>query len=383
MFGKISVSKVKLKRSYLLYLFLLLLLLLILGRLVSFPASLSIVSGDSMLPALRSGDLVLGVSSDYKVGDVVIWYATFMHGTIHRVVNVTSDYVVTKGDNNPLPDPPIPKSFVKYKVVLIIPREIWLSLVIVSVIVYVYYKREGMIEALKSVAPGELKLVYLIFITFMLINLLTLLLVSIPYNSPLSSLITPSVELRGITVIDNGKTIIINYLQNNVQALNVRLCEVSVFNVSFATTCYLSGSTISVVIPPEAYMVAYKLSNSTITNISVRLNVTLDKGYVYGTYSYTINWKPLIVTVSNRSVNVYNPNYIPFNLTNIKITYIKIKPPFNTPEVIKTVSLGNMTVNAMSNATIRVEQLGSYAYVEFTYDFKFRGVVLERKYVEG
>lgn len=374
------------RRSYLLDVFLVFLILLLLGRLFNFPVSLSIVSGNSMLPVLRPGDLVLGVSTNFagfKQGDIVIWYATIMHGTVHRVVNVTGTTVITKGDNNPLPDPPIPMSFVRYKAVFIIPREVWLLLVVFTIMVYAYYRRESIVRSLKVTTPSELSLVYIVFTIFMLIDLIALFLVSIPYYSSLSTFVKPSLELRGVTLSNDGRTVLVDYYQASVFARNVTSCEIIVFNTTLNTVCFLRGSIVSVTIPQKVYSLAYKLANATVTSISVRLNVTLDKGWVYGTYAYVINWRPLDVTVNSSNVIVKNPNYIPINLTRVKITYIALSS-FNTPIVVKVEELGNMTVNPRDAVAIHVKNIGKYAYVEFTYDYKFAsgGVVFERKYVE-
>ncbi len=82
-----------------------------------------IVDGRSMLPTLQSGDLVFVVRalpSQIKVGDVIVYrftgnfYGYYLQKAliIHRVIYIyyhgDTMCFVTKGDNNPLPDPGYP-----------------------------------------------------------------------------------------------------------------------------------------------------------------------------------------------------------------------------------------------------------------------------------
>jgi signal peptidase I len=92
------------------------------------------VDGFSMLPTLEGGDLVViqGVQlSDVHVGDIVVYNnfcSTGGESVVHRVVNITSGGLVTKGDNNPSNDivsnisvSPITQRCLEGKVVFVIP----------------------------------------------------------------------------------------------------------------------------------------------------------------------------------------------------------------------------------------------------------------------
>ena len=92
------------------------------------------VDGYSMLPTLEGGDLVViqGVPiSDIRVGDIIVYngYCSSLgQSVIHRVVNVTSSGLITKGDNNPETDQasniavsPITAQCLEGKVVYVIP----------------------------------------------------------------------------------------------------------------------------------------------------------------------------------------------------------------------------------------------------------------------
>jgi signal peptidase len=74
---------------------------------------LVIVEGNSMLPTLYNGDLVIIYKpppSDINVGDIVVYRSPITGRlVIHRVIKINSHdgvsyYYITKGDNNPVDD---------------------------------------------------------------------------------------------------------------------------------------------------------------------------------------------------------------------------------------------------------------------------------------
>ena len=92
------------------------------------------VDGFSMLPTLEGGDLVViqGVPmNDVHVGDIVVYNnlcSTGGESVVHRVVNITSNGLITKGDNNRANDSvsgisisPINQRCLEGKVVFVIP----------------------------------------------------------------------------------------------------------------------------------------------------------------------------------------------------------------------------------------------------------------------
>jgi signal peptidase I len=92
------------------------------------------VDGISMLPTLEGGDLVViqGVPvSDVHLGDIIVYNnhcSTQGESVVHRVVNITSSGLITKGDNNPRNDivsniavSPINQQCLEGKVVFVIP----------------------------------------------------------------------------------------------------------------------------------------------------------------------------------------------------------------------------------------------------------------------
>ncbi len=93
------------------------------------------VDGTSMLPTLEGGDLVVIQNvplSDIHVGDIIVYnYLCSTSGlsVVHRVIQITSSGLITKGDNNPQPDQydsqiartPIAQQCLEGKVVFVIP----------------------------------------------------------------------------------------------------------------------------------------------------------------------------------------------------------------------------------------------------------------------
>jgi len=70
-----------------------------------------IVSGSSMLPDARTGDVVLvWPSATYRLGDAVVFevpdgQAGAGARVYHRIIDERDDGFVLQGDNNPFPDP--------------------------------------------------------------------------------------------------------------------------------------------------------------------------------------------------------------------------------------------------------------------------------------
>lgn len=80
----------------------------------------TVLSG-SMEPALSAGDLVVIQKTDKLApGDIVV-YQSGKDLIIHRITALGEDMLQTKGDANPVPDPPIAVSSVKGKLVHRIP----------------------------------------------------------------------------------------------------------------------------------------------------------------------------------------------------------------------------------------------------------------------
>jgi signal peptidase len=107
-----------------------LLLLLVMGVAVALLVSgrLYVVRSSSMMPSIRAGDAILvrGPDGSSRVGEVVLFE---MQGQLitHRVVEVRSEGLVTKGDANVEPDPwLVDEDEVRGRVILRLPYAGWL-----------------------------------------------------------------------------------------------------------------------------------------------------------------------------------------------------------------------------------------------------------------
>jgi hypothetical protein len=76
------------------------------------PIAISTVGG-SMIPSILPGQKCVCIQKEqYKMGDIVAFFfredGTYQ-GILHRIVSLEDGVVVTKGDANPLEDPPFPE----------------------------------------------------------------------------------------------------------------------------------------------------------------------------------------------------------------------------------------------------------------------------------
>ncbi|MEM1694722.1 MAG: S26 family signal peptidase [Ignisphaera sp.] len=81
-------------------------LCLILWKHLNLPVCIGIVSGSSMEPTLSPGSIVIGFRGEPRIGSIVVFNR---NGSlvIHRVININSTHIVTKGDACIENDPPI------------------------------------------------------------------------------------------------------------------------------------------------------------------------------------------------------------------------------------------------------------------------------------
>ncbi len=76
--------------------------------------------GNSMQPALNEASILSAIklsSNEYCVGDIVL-YKDDNKIIAHRIIEMDTDMVITKGDNVVLPDPPFLKENILAKVLI-------------------------------------------------------------------------------------------------------------------------------------------------------------------------------------------------------------------------------------------------------------------------
>jgi signal peptidase I len=93
------------------------------------------VFSQSMVPTFYKGDMiVVQGGNDISVGDIIVFEApSRMYPIIHRVVEINSDGIKTKGDNNQYGDPwTISKSDIYGKAILKFPLLGWVKILFVE-----------------------------------------------------------------------------------------------------------------------------------------------------------------------------------------------------------------------------------------------------------
>ncbi len=350
--------------------------LILLSRFTYFPVNLSLVSGYSMYPALRPGDLLLSIHKDlvgYGVGDLVIWCSSPTYCTAHRVVELGDTYVVTKGDNNPSEDPPIPESLVKYKVVLVIPSIVWLPTCFIFVISYLVREKEKILRYVRGFGDVEV----IVFSVFTLITFAVIALIPAHPITTESAITRPTMNLRSVEILDPGSLIIIRYSTRDLSVSSVTGCLIMVGDQLIKCASYtLASDSVAVIVPPETYAMTYK---NRLTYFSVLVNLTLDKGFLAGSYTLHISWNKLSLSVNGSSLVLSNPNYIPINITQIKITYMGYDEKSRIHRVIEVEELQGFTVGPKNTYALLVESKGEYAYVMLKYSFMGDEVVEQRR----
>ncbi len=342
------------------------------GRLVGSPLVLVLVSGPSMEPTLRPLDLTVCVrvrDGDVGVGDIVVWYASPIVGTIHRVVEVRGDFIVTKGDANPRPDPPVPISWVKYRVIGVIPREAWIPLALGGLALYSWRRRlwRVLVEPLR-----EFDAATLVLASFLLLAVLLEVLVEVPlfYRPP--EVAVPHIELTRVTHNIREGTVYFVYSLEGASVTGVEGCTCTPSPRGPPLACradVIGNTTVRVEVPAALYTMLYRLSNTSTSTFTVNLAVRLDKGIVKGHYDISFRWRRLLIALENATLEIYNPNPIPFNAT-IDATLIN-RTFLGSIIVIRKVGPLNVTIQPMSTYKINLYGPGEELYVTVSYDYKF------------
>lgn len=96
-------------------------------QLASFPFPDGFSKGDA---------LIIGAPKNIEVGDVILYINPKLgYPIIHRVINVTEEGYITKGDRNPAPDPWIvKKEWIKGKALIVIPLLGWIRVLPTEII---------------------------------------------------------------------------------------------------------------------------------------------------------------------------------------------------------------------------------------------------------
>ena len=358
------------KRSWISDAVIIVVLLLIAGRAINLPVALFLVSGQSMYPVLKTGDLVVGEAvylTDYHVGDIVVWYRTFSYGVIHEVVDIRDGTVITKGVNNPAPDPPVPSSYVKYKVVMHIPRHIWLPSLVFFAGLYAYYRRRDILEAFKSPEPGALTVAGWILAFFILLDMAVIFLSTVYYDSYRVTIQPPSVSLRSVRLLKDRPTVEVVYNVNGTHITSVENCSVGAGKTLYGcSTISYTNNTVYAGLPRQAIIDALKKPGS-VPTVILHLFISFKGGNVTGEYSVIIPWRPLDIETLDGRVRIVNPNLLPVNVT-IQIQYYAVRNGVTV--FVNETTPKQITIPPDTTKTIDIPRKGSFARVVVTYPYK-------------
>ena len=314
------------RRLVLAYVLLIAVAILFLGKVIWFPVAFMVVAGRSMEPAYRVGDLVVGVATylrGFNVGDVVVWCRDFWRTAcvVHRAVNISSSYVVTRGDANPGPDSPVPVSSVYYVIVAHIPWFIWIPLLAMIIILvgYLSYRESG-----KRVHAFPGLVVASLVATYMAINAGILGFKYIDNSPPFYY--TPRIDLVSASLD----------LYRSIYRIVLNLSEFSLVDASCVvggslevnTTRFVNGSTaiIDVHIPRDFYQFLWNRTSakgvgylpsppaSVMESFSIVCVFRLDRGELRGSYVAVFNWREPIVKSFNDTLVIVNDNPVPIGV---------------------------------------------------------------------
>jgi len=314
------------KRLVLAYALLIAVAILFLGKVIWFPVAFMIVVGRSMEPTYSVGDLVVGVATylrGFNVGDVVVWCRDFWRTAcvVHRAVNISSSYVVTRGDANPGPDSPVPVSSVYYVIVAHVPWFIWIPLLATVIILvgYLSYRESG---NRVNVFPGLV--VVSLVATYMAIDAGILGFTYIDNSPPFYY--TPRIDLLSAS-LDLYKSIYRIVLNLSEFSLVDASCVVG-GSLGVNTTRFVNGSTaiIDVHIPKNFYQFLWNRTSakgvgylpspsaSVMESFPIDCIFKLDRGELRGSYVAVFNWREPIVKSFNDTLVINNDNPVPIGV---------------------------------------------------------------------
>ncbi|MEM2088719.1 MAG: signal peptidase I [Thermoproteota archaeon] len=285
---------------------------LALARFIDFPISMFMVAGRSMEPTLFMGDLVFSIKGDYSVGDIVVVEgANRVNCIVHRVVNIGERSVTTKGDANPGADNPIDKNSVLYKVMLVVPRLLWIPPVLgVSLFLGYRYLR----SLLHGAEVGRTLITIVLF--FCILDISFMLLIPVFHVHQSILLNKPGIQLKSASLSDDfrffravyGSINLLNLIRVDEVTLNVANRDFNIEDFS------MEGDTLVVNISREVYQILYANSSDT-SSFWVRCTLVFDRATLYGYYPVTFSWRRLDVNVVNNTMVVSNPNPVPINVS--------------------------------------------------------------------
>jgi len=340
------------------YVFAFSLLILLLLRFLPVPVTLMVIVSGSMEPAILPGDLVLVAGRSFGAGDIIAWCSSPFYCVVHRVINVSTDHVVTKGDANPIPDHPIPLWAVKGRVVAVIPRWLWIPLSISPLAIYIAHRWRRIYMELIQISPGSLSPAYALFISYVLLSSIFLALSQVMLSIEVSPPRAPRIWLS--TSYIEGSLIYIAYYPEGLEVRVGFSCHILDPMRIPCTAVVVNGTLIRIPVDPEILWLA--ASNGTPLRIKVSLNLTRMSS-LDGVYSILIPYEPISIKPINGSAYIENPNPYPV-IISYRVLYA------DRPGEAWRESTGSIRIDPKSS-----EKIGpvDHVYVLLDYSYRIQG----------
>ncbi len=288
-----------------------------LGRFLGLPYFLSLVATRSMEPAFRPLDVVVVMRThEVSVGDVVLWCSGPAYCVLHRAINVTSQGVVTKGDNNPLPDKgPIPFNRVVGKAVAKIPRE-------VVVLGFAFAAALALYSLLRGHGFGALASpVYLLLALYFLGSFGLVVLAPFALSDTTPTVVKPRLVVSSVSVGREGDIVIVFSENSNLEPVRIGNCSIRLTKTVEDYTgprewrCYGVAGEKRVVlkVPLTAYYYA-NLAGS--PSLLFEADIWFKPiGFMHAKGHVGIPYRTPCVRVESGVVEIANPNIYPLNVT--------------------------------------------------------------------
>jgi len=283
------------------------------SKLLPVPFGIFIVPTRSMVPVIHPGDMVIVWGKHVKVGDIVVWCTSALYCVVHRLIEIRDGFIVTKGDANPLPDNPVPVSRLKGRVVAIIPRYIWIPLLVAALLLV---SSPSLVSLFTREEVSPIAIAAGIFGFYVAIAAVMPFLYTSMSIAMLGYVKPPLLYLAKIGFDNKECAITIHY----VGTRGLRILDVNsvVVDHTWIDTYVVENNTLRIYLPPV--LLSRHVEESSSPRLSIAVDAVLTRlGHLKGKYSVVIPFKPLRVTRSNDRVVIVNPNCYP---VHVNITFL-------------------------------------------------------------
>ncbi len=284
------------------------------AKLLPVPFGVFIVPTRSMVPTIKPGDMVIVYGRHVKIGDIVVWCTSPLYCVVHRLVEIRDGLIITKGDANPVPDNPVPVSRLKGRVVAIVPRYVWIPLLL-SALLYVFAPSISSLLREENVSPLAVAMgVFGFYVALVLVLPLFYTSMSV---AVLGYVKQPVLLLSKASFSEKDCTITIRYVGEH--GLHLLSIENLMVDNTYLDSYVADNDTVTIYLPPA--MLTRHVESTNEPRIRVVVDALLTRlGHLHGVYEVLVPFKPLEVRVVNETLVVVNPNCYPLHV-NITFLY--------------------------------------------------------------